>query len=72
VQPQENLLNANTPLPAGMPIIRAQGNAESIRNLQKCIAAALIGAPWQLQLVTKLQLTAEGCLLLRNVEKGTW
>ena len=42
VQPPENLLNANTPLPEGMPIIRAQGNAESIRNLQKCIAAALI------------------------------
>ena len=35
VQPQEVLLNASTPLPESIPIIRAQWTAESIRNLGK-------------------------------------
>eukprot|EP00435_Cladocopium_sp_Y103_P001598 s3537_g1.t1 len=33
VQPQGNMLNANIPLPEGIPIIRAQGNADAIRSL---------------------------------------
>ena len=32
VQPQEILLVANTPLPEDIPIIRAQGTAESMKN----------------------------------------
>eukprot|EP00435_Cladocopium_sp_Y103_P010670 s3537_g2.t1 len=35
VQPQGNMLNANIPLPEDIPIIRAEGNAATIRSLGK-------------------------------------
>lgn len=40
VQP-EGRLNANTPLPEGIPIIRAQGTAESMRSLGKVHSSSI-------------------------------
>jgi hypothetical protein len=61
VQPQEVLLNASTPLPESIPIIRAQWAAESIRNLGKVHCSSI---DWDCSWWPSCSWLAEGCLLL--------